>query len=339
MLGVIERRFRSWDGRISASTAERSSDGIFQIAAIRRLRGHGDLNRVHALLHLLRRECRAAFALFFDRGDGLGGIHHRRKLHAGLKRAKLVKRAHVRVRHASGHDGLIHAVGGSEVLAAARLAVSPARHAADEAAATFDVVDQSRAFLRADHALRIDDDDIVVGEVLFLHRGEFLTFEAALGQRVALHAFETDAGLRFVAHPLHAVFDELRVITAAIAAEVSILAKQDDAPLSIRRSRSDRDFNAILVRRGQDRKRDLPPNAHRTRRTELWHRFDAFEDFRAFGIHERWRHLSVQNGAGTEEADQTDPREKTCVLHGWVGGKDFSGKSRPETPRRGLWRY
>ena len=180
MLGIIEGCFRSRDGRIGAGIAQRRSDGVFQIVAIRWLSGHGDLNGVHALLHLLWRERGTAFALLFDRGDGVGCIHHRGKLHAGFKRTHLVKSTHVRIRHACGHEGLIHAVRRGEVLAATRLAVSPARHAADEATAALDVLDQGRALFCADHALRVDDDDIKIREVLFFHLVEFFGLESAL---------------------------------------------------------------------------------------------------------------------------------------------------------------
>jgi hypothetical protein len=77
------------------------------------------------------------------------------------------------------------------------------------------------------------------------------------------------------------------MIATAITTEVAVMPEKDDTPFSKRRRRSDGDFDAVLVRRGKDRKRDLAPNADRTRRSELWHRFDAFEDFRAFRIHER----------------------------------------------------
>jgi hypothetical protein len=96
------------------------------------------------------------------------------------------------------------------------------------------------------------------------------------------------------------------MITALATAEVAVVPKQDDAPFGIRRRSRDGDFDPILVWRGENRKRNVPPNPHRPRRARLRHRFDAFEDFGAFRVHERRRHLRVQQAAKGEQDECGD---------------------------------
>ena len=138
--------------------------------------------------------------------------------------------------NACGQERLVQSVGGAQSLATAGLLKGPARHACDEAAATFDKILHGLPLLITRDALHIGDDDIEVVEAFLVEStGDFLGPKAArVEEGDEIGAMNADARLLLAAHPFHRV-DQQRAdsTTACIAAiNVAVVTKDEHASLA-----------------------------------------------------------------------------------------------------------
>ena len=115
--------------------------------------------------------------------------------------------------------------------------------------------------------------------------------------------------------PAHHVLQKLRMIPARLARQVTILPKQNHPPLPITRHRRHRLLVPRLIRRTQNRKRQLPPNRHQSRHTDLRHRLHPLQNLSPLPLHHLLRNLPTQRPHPNHPNQHMNPMRLHKAIH------------------------